>query len=638
MQGVDLDERRPRWIRRIVGLLVVLVIGGAAAFFIHRTVAGGSQQAQPYQPYTVGTMTLRALVQTAGVSVAQDEADLSFITPGQVSKLYVNIGDHVTVGQPLVGLKADQLQNAASTARSALTLAQLQLQKLQEGATATDLGKADEAVVAANAAFTKAQNDLKDATDPPTDTELTAAHQAVAAAQAAQSAAEAKLEALRRGATDADIAAAQAAVDGAESKLSQAQRALDVATAQRADAQSGFEYAATAYCNLSGSLVDVCHSLHDSNYQTVLTSTQVQDLLHSVQSGQTPTPSPGLQAAVPALVTANDTYRSAIAAVGNANDAVTAATSARDAAQKALDSADEGANSDDIDAAKQAVAAAQASVDASQAALQKLIDGPSDTIIADLQAAVDKAQTDVLVAQIASDEVGRGATATELAMQQEQVHQAELALQRANLALNDMTLTSPFDGIVSALPVKIGQVVNASVPAVTVLTPGQMVFDLNVGETDLPSIRLGEQGTMTFDAIPTKVFPIEVTAVSLSPETNQGVIIYKVKCRIDGNLNDPNGPNPAPGMNGSASLVTDTRPDVVAIPSALVRSRGVQKVVEVEVTKGKTEMRPVVTGLSDGDNIEITKGLSVGDVLAVHTVATPTPASGTDQQIPGHFQ
>ncbi len=634
MQGVDLDEGRPRWIRRIAVLLVVLVIGGVAAFFINRALAGDGQQTQPYTPYTVGTMTLRAMVQTAGVSVAQDEAALSFTTPGQIDQIYVNIGDHVSAGQPLIGLKADQLQNAASTAQSALTLAQLQLQKLQEGATATDLGKVDEAVVATNAALTKAQNDLKDATDPPTDAELTAAHQAVAAAEAALSAAEDKLETLRRGATDADIAAAQAALDAAKAKLTQAQNVQQVALAQKADAQSAFQYAGGTYCNLSGSLTDICDTLEANDYQDVLTTDEVHDLLTETPE---PTPAALLEAAISALVTANDTYRSAIAAVSTANDAVTAATSGRDAAQKALDKANDGASSDDIDAAKLAVTAAQASVNASQAALQKLLDGASDTDIANLKAAVDKAQADVLAALIARDEVGRGATATELAMQQEQVHQAELALQRANLTLKDMTLTSPFDGIVSALPVKIGQVVNASIPAVTVLTPGQMVFELNVGETDLPSIRIGEQGTMTFDAIPTKVFPIEVTAVSLSPETNQGVIIYKVKCKINGDLNDPNGPNPAPGMNGSASLVTDTRPDVVAIPSALVRSRGVQKVVEVEVSKGKTEMRPVVTGLSDGDNIEITKGLSIGDILAVHAVATPTPATG-DQQLPGHFQ
>jgi len=512
-------------------------------------------------------------------------------------------------------------------------LAQLQLQKLQEGATATDLGKADEAVVTANAELTTAQNALKDATDPPTDAELTAAHQAVAAAQAAESAAQDKLQTLRNGASDADIAAAQAALDAAKAKVTQAQNSQQVAAAQEADAQSAFQYAGATYCNLSGSLADICASLSANDYQQVLTTDQVHELLTG-----TPVPLSPLADAISALATANDTYRSAIAAVGPANDAVTAATSGRDAAQKALDAANGGANSDDIDAAEQAVTAAQAGVDASQAALQKLIDGPTQTDIADLQAGVDKAQEDVIAAQIAQAEVAQGATATELAMQQEQVHEAELAVEQANLVLNDMTLTSPFDGVVSALPVKIGQVVNASVPTVTVLTPGQMTFDLNVGETDLPSIKLGQQGTVRFDALPAYAFPIEVAAVSLSPTTNQGVIIYEVKCKVSPDPGDPASlQSVAPGMNGSANLVTDTRADVVAIPSALVRTRGTQQVVEVEVSPGKTAMVPVSTGLSDGNNIEITSGVKVGDILAVHAVATPTVAAA-DQQLPGHYQ
>ncbi len=630
MQGVDLDEGRPRWFRRIAALVVVLAIGGVAAFFISKAMAGGGQQAQPYTPYTVGTMTLHAMVQTAGVSEAQDEADLSFTTPGQVETIYVNIGDHVTAGQPLIGLKSDEVQNAAATAQSALTLAQLELQKLQEGATDTDLGKAAEAVVTANTEMETAQNALKDATDPPTDTELTAAHQAVDTAEATLSAAQDKLDTLKKGASDANVAAAQAALDAAKAKVTEAQNALDIATAQKADAQSAFEAAGMGYCLNGGALADICDSLHSNNYQDVLTSDQVHELL-------TATPAVLIDY-TSALATANDTYRSAIAGVSTANDAVTAATSGRDAAQKALESANEGASSNDIDAAEQAVTAAQSGVDAANAALQRLIDGPTDTQKADLQAAVDKAQADVLAAQIAQNEVTAGATATELAMQQEQVHQAELAVQRANLAVKDMTLTSPFDGVVSALPVKIGQVVNATIPAVTVLTPGAMVFELNVGETDLASVRLGEQGTVRFDGLPAYSFPIQVAAVSLSPTTSQGVIIYRVKCTISPDPGDATSTQQiAPGMNGSASIVTDTRPNVVAIPSALVRSRGVQDVVEVEVTKGKTQMVPVTTGLSDGDNIEITSGVKVGDILAVHAAATPTPATA-DQQLPGHFQ
>jgi HlyD family secretion protein len=629
MQGADLEEGRSRWPRRIAALAAVIVVGGCAAFFIHRAMAGGTTKTETLQPYTVGTMTLSSKVSTSGTAVSENEAALAFTIAGQVQTIYVKIGDSVTAGQPLVGLKADDLKNTTTTAQSALTMAQLRLQKLQEGATDTDRAKADEAVAGAQAALTIAQNDLQDATDPPTAAELTAAQQAVAAAEANLSAAEDKLDKLKRGASDADIAAAQAALDLAQSKLSQANTALDVAQDQEADAASAFEYAATIYCSLSD---QVPASVCTANFDEPFDSETIHDLLFP-----TPTPVPNalLPDAIATLIAANNTYRSAIAAVDSANDAVDAATSGVDAAQEALDEAEDGASSDDIDSAKKAVDSAQATLDAAQAALQKLLDGPTATTILNLETAVVKAQVDLSTATTARDEIYAGAKATDLAMAQEDIHLAELTLRKANIILDNATLVSPFDGVVSALPVKIGQVVSPAISAVTVLTPGTLVLELNVGETELPSIQLGQSGTVTFDAIPTKQYDIHIYAISLSPETEQGIVIYKVRATIGGDLNAL--PNPSPGMSGSASIVTQQKADVIAIPSAAVHSRAGASVVDFIDSEGNISAQPVVTGLSDGDNIEVVKGLNVGDKIGMHTLPIPTKAA-EGQEIPGHFQ
>ena len=664
MQQVDIEEGRSRWFRWPVLVAALLVVAAIAAFFLHRAFAGGSDKTEPYQPYTVGTMTLRAMVTTSGVAVAQDEADLSFSRPGQVEKFYVKLGDAVKAGQPLMSIKSDDLQNAASTAQSALTLARLQLQKLQEGATGTDLARADEAVVTARAGLTKAQNDLSDALDPATDAKMTAAQQAVASAESALSAAQAKLDTLKNGATDADLAAAEASVVQAQAKLSQAQRSESDANDQEANAQSAYEYAATQYCDIDGALPDICQSLVANDYDVPLTNDQVDELSESVQPEPTATRTPGpsptptstatpvptgsptptrtprptavpvsnLEQATGNLTYANNTYRTAITSLANAEDAVGAAQAALDAAQAALDQLEKGATPEDIAAAQKAVDSANAALLAARTALQELIDGATNTMVSDLSAAVDRAQADVQAAETARDELGNGATRTELAIQQEQVHRAELELQQADIALSDATLTSPFDGVVSSIPVKIGQVVNASIPAVTVLTPGTIIFELNIGETELPAIKVGQGGGVIFDAIQGKVYPISIFAVGLSPETQQGVIIYKVRAQILGDLGDP---KPAPGMNGSASIVTEQRANVVAVPSTVVRSRGGEKIVEV-VVDGKIEQRVVTTGLTDGDNVEIVSGLSVGDTIAMRTTsASATKTASQSQALPG---
>ena len=219
----------------MLGLVVVAVV--VVGFFAKMKFAGGSEEQESYTPYTVGTMTLRAMVTSAGVAVAQDEAVLSFQKPGQLEEVMVGLGDKVREGQPLMRIKSDDLENAAASAQSALSLAQLRLQQLQEGATDADLAKADGVVASAQAGLTKAENDLKTALDPATDAHMTAAQQAVAMAEANLAAAEAKLNALKDGASDADLAAAQAAVTQAQAKLDQATNGVGQANSAKDSAQ-----------------------------------------------------------------------------------------------------------------------------------------------------------------------------------------------------------------------------------------------------------------------------------------------------------------------------------------------------------------------------------------------------------------
>ena len=86
MQHTEIEEGQARWPMRVGALVVALAVAGGAAFFVHMKLAGGSDDTQAYEPYTVGTMTLRAMVTSSGVAVAQDEAVLSFSRPGQLER------------------------------------------------------------------------------------------------------------------------------------------------------------------------------------------------------------------------------------------------------------------------------------------------------------------------------------------------------------------------------------------------------------------------------------------------------------------------------------------------------------------------------------------------------------------------
>ena len=623
---------------KAIGLIVGLVIAGLVAFVIYQAFfSGGGGKKESYQSYTVGTMTLRAAITTSGEAVAQNEAVLSFPIPGQIDAIYVELGDEVKFGQPLMSVKADQLRNAVAVAESSLAAARLRLRKMEEGATTADIAKAGLAVVSAQDALTKAENELQNALDAPENAEITAAEQAVAAAQAALSAAEAKLDTLENGASDADIAAAEAKVVQAETSLSQAEMQRDTAQANKDDAASTFESAAKTYCDTDGHVEDVCADLEANNYENPLTSAQVDAILDEIATEPTPTPGPsptpdpaltptptadpltGLWVATQLLVYANTTYRNASTALDAAEEQIESAEAAVDAAEALLDQLEDGATSEEITAGEDAVSAARAQLAAAQAARQKLLDGASGTTITNLRSTVTMAQVAVASAISARDELVAGATDTEIALQEQEVTQAGLAVDKARDALDDATLVSPFDGVVASLPVKVSQSVSSAVPAVTILTPGAILFELNIGETELADLKVGQTGGLRFDAIPSKAYPIRVAAIGLSPDVQQGVIIYPVKCQITGGLDDKSGPQPAPGMSGSASITTELKADVVAVPSSAVRIRGGKQVVEL-IVDGEIELRPVETGLTDGDNVQIVSGLSVGETIALHGV------------------
>ena len=155
MSSTGLADVEARWGRKIVGITVAIVVAAVGAFFAYRAFfSGGDTKQEPYQPQTVGKMTLRSMITTSGVAISQDEAVLSFSLPGQITDIKVELGDEVKFGQPLMSVKAEELENALAVAQSNLAVARLHLRKLQEGATSAELTAAEDAVTGAGAALT----------------------------------------------------------------------------------------------------------------------------------------------------------------------------------------------------------------------------------------------------------------------------------------------------------------------------------------------------------------------------------------------------------------------------------------------------------------------------------------------------
>jgi HlyD family secretion protein len=246
-----------------------------------------------------------------------------------------------------------------------------------------------------------------------------------------------------------------------------------------------------------------------------------------------------------------------------------------------------------------------------------------------------------------------------------QVHQNEAMLKHTSDVLSKTTYTSPINGIVSYLPERVGDYVVPGIQnsngsfLMTLSDMSVVTAEVKVDETDIVNIRLGQDADVTIDAVPGKVFKGKVTdigsqatvrstglATTQSTTSTQEAKDFKVVVRLD---NPPD--NLRPGLSTTAKIKTAEKKSVIAIPiqALAVRTRkdleeaaknakgqggsgvtlaapppaaaGDPKKDEVQgvfIVNGKKAIFvPVETGITGVTDIEVTRGLRIGDEIVV---------------------
>jgi len=191
------------------------------------------------------------------------------------------------------------------------------------------------------------------------------------------------------------------------------------------------------------------------------------------------------------------------------------------------------------------------------------------------------------------------------------VQSAQASLQRANKDLGRTSVVAPMSGVVSLLNVKKGErVVGNSMMAGTEM---MRVADLrvievrvDVGENDIPKVKIGDSAIVEVDAYNKRKFKGVVTQIA---STNRGiggstqvsttdVTNYEVRIRLDASsyqdLIDPSKPKNfpfRPGMSASADIQTKTHVNVLAVPINAVTTRDKGDTGIVAVKEKKEEMK-----------------------------------------------
>lgn len=614
---------------RLLWGLILAVVAGGVAFVTYATwFSGGGEAQRDLEPYTVARKTLRSTVAASGVAAAQEVSELSFDHPGRVKTVDVSLAQPVKAGDVLATLDEPDVENAVAAAQSNLRTAQLKLWQLVAGASAAEIAAAEQAVASAQAAYDKAANDLRTLEAGPTSVEIASAEQAVRAAEASLAGAEARLASLEAQPSDAAVASARAAVTAAQNALDQANTAVEDADANVASAAGTFQDARVEYCANTDALPSICAP----TYSPPLTSADV-DALEEQLNATDINEEAAFVLDQAALLSANASYESAVAARDQAHDGIDELEQQLEAAELKLEETLAGPDEASLDAARADVDAAAQALTAARAKLDDLLDGADPEDVALARSQVRSAEAALRSAQAKLDELLDGADPDDVALAEESVRSAQVALDKALIQREKGRLRAPFDGVVAAINVHPGEITSSAQPAFTLLTPDALRLDLTIGEVDLPNVKAGQPGGIIFDAIQGRPYFFVITSVGLAPQVQQGVVTYIARANL---ILPDDAPRPAPGMNGAALIQLEQRNNVIAVPARAVRKRGDDQIVDVQTADGVIEERVVDTGLSDGQDIEVVSGLSEGETVMMPRLAGGASGQGSqDQRLPG---
>ncbi|HTR65453.1 MAG TPA: efflux RND transporter periplasmic adaptor subunit [Terriglobales bacterium] len=257
--------------------------------------------------------------------------------------------------------------------------------------------------------------------------------------------------------------------------------------------------------------------------------------------------------------------------------------------------------------AKGARDTAQRNLDALQSLLPKGAATPGEVKQAQNQLADANAQVELL-------EQKRTAryAAPEIASVEAQQHQAEAAYAATQDVLRQMNIVAPFDGVVYALPVRLGAYVNPGDLVLQEADLSHVLVRTFVDEPDVARLAPGQKIELSWDAIPGRIWNGEVTTVPAEVKVRGTRNVGEVTCTVDNS-----DLKLLPNVNVSVTIVTGEHRGVLTVPREAIRQDD-GKVFVYEINRNhELERRNIQISIATLTRVEVTGGIEEHAIVAL---------------------
>ncbi len=250
--------------------------------------------------------------------------------------------------------------------------------------------------------------------------------------------------------------------------------------------------------------------------------------------------------------------------------------------------------------------------------------GNSNLDVQTAQSNFEKAQTNLESARIAlstnKNALGlkAGSDSQDLSNLQLAVEQAQISLRNAQSDLANTKIYAPMNGVISSVSAQVGSSANSGTALFTMLDDSSVNLPVQVDETEIAKVKLGQSAELSLDAIPDQKFQGKVTKISPQAKISQNIAVFYVTVTVSNT-----DLQLRPGMTAEAEVISLEVENALTLPKRAiqtVRTRSYVTVIDPK-TKVQDTVR-VKTGADDGTNIVIESGLE-----PQQTVVLPTRAS-----------
>ena len=504
---------------------------------------------------------LTQTVEISGAVKAAEEINLNFIRSGTLQDVSVKVGDQVEAGQVLASLSAGGAASQVADARANLSLAQANLAEILAGASSEDIRVAEQELLGAQSSYQAAQDSLD-------NLEKTRNQEMETLRQKGLNVLTDKIFVLSY-----SLDLIYEAILGTDAQrdlyvsdvtaLSQAKSSYQTAKSAYQTTQANFDQAQNNQSQIA--ILTALDSMKEASEKTAFALSRTFEAMQATIVNGTYT------------ATKIDSYKTAIntqsSAVGLATTAISGAASdirTRDLYYQ-----------NSVTEAKNKIDSSLLNVNLIEARLELKKSPPRDFQIEAAQA---------------------------------RVRQAQASLSRVSSDYAETILRAPIDGLITKVNFSKGEQTSASQPLISLIGLSDMEIKVDVPESDIVKLKVGDKAEITLDAFSSQEkFIGIVTFIDPASTQNEGVVYFKTTISLA-----QEDERIKPGMTADLSINTDSRQNVLLAPSRAIIFREDKRYAQILMADQLTEKEVVVGLRGDGGLVEIISGLSEGEEVITY--------------------